>query len=124
MDLEIIQSLCKDIFEELGTGFNEVVYQKALEVELRLCGINYERERIIPIIYKEHQIGIGRADIIVDNQIILELKAVANLTNSGKELKQLEHYLNYTGIDKGMVINFNQSSGDVDFRELEIVDER
>ncbi len=123
MELETIQNLCKDIFNELGTGFNEVVYQKALEVEFRLRGINYERERIIPIIYKRHQVGIGRADVIVDNQIILELKAVANLTNSGKELKQLEHYLNYTGIDKGMVINFNQSSGEVEFKELEIVDE-
>ena len=59
----------------------------------------------------------------LNNQIILELKAVANLTHSGKELKQLEHYLNYTGLDKGMVINFNQSSGEVDFREIEIVDE-
>lgn len=122
MDLETIQNLCKNIFDELGTGFNEVVYQKALEVEFRLSGINYERERIIPITYKEHQVGIGRADIIIDNQIILELKAVANLTHSGKELKQLEHYLNYTGIDKGMVINFNQSSGEVDFRELEMVE--
>jgi GxxExxY protein len=123
MNLETIKNLCIDIFDGLGTGFNEVVYQKALEVELRLHRIDYERERIIPVIYKDHQVGVGRADIIVDNQIILELKAISNLTNSGKELKQLEHYLNYTGLVKGLVINFNQSSGEVDFREIEIVDD-
>lgn len=119
--MERFRILAETVFETIGTGFNEVVYQNALEVELRLQGTNYERERIIPIYYKNHQIGIGRADIIVENKFILELKAVCNL--NGKETKQLEHYLNYTGIQYGAVINFNQNTGEIDFQEVELVND-
>ena len=58
-----------NIMDELGTGFNEVVYQNALKVDLRKLGINYEYEVVIPIIYKNHNVGYGRADIIIkDNE--------------------------------------------------------
>ena len=118
MELEDIEELSTNIFIELKTGFNEVVYQKALELELRMLGMMYESERLIPIIFRGHQIGVGRADIIINNEIIVELKAIGKL--NGKATDQLEHYLKYTGLKKGIVINFNQSTGIIDSKYIDL----
>ena len=120
MELDDIEDICIEIFNELKTGFNEVVYQKALELELRMIGIMYESEKIIPIIYKKHQIGIGRADIILNDEIIIELKAIGNLNGNGKEVNQLNNYLKFTGLKKGILINFNQSSGVLDCKQINL----
>jgi GxxExxY protein len=116
MEFEKIIEICINILAELKTGFNEVVYQKALELELRLLNVSYESERVIPIIYKELQIGFGRADIIINNEIILELKAVGKLNI--KATDQLENYLKFTGLKKGIVINFSQSDGNLEYIEV------
>jgi GxxExxY protein len=121
-NLEII---AKRIFNTLGTGFNEVIYQRALELELRLLGINYENEINIPIKYKGFEIGYGRSDIIIKNNedildIVLELKAI-NVLN-GKETIQLKNYLRFSEIDNGILINFNQKTGVVEYNEVNVHD--
>ncbi len=105
--------LCKanEIYTELGKGYPECVYHKAFEYELRLAGVHYESEKIVPIMYKETQVGYGRADIVIKTPtpIILEFKAVSG--NIGiKELEQLGHYMRNLGITVGIIINFSQPS--------------
>jgi len=124
--LNELEIMSKKILNELGTGFNEVVYQNALEVELRLIGVYYEKEVIIPIKYKKFSIGHGRADIIIKNNdknlndynciipdLIIELKAINTL--NGREIHQLGNYLRSTKIKNGILINFNQKTGNVEF---------
>jgi len=109
--LSTIKLYANNVFKVLGPGYNECVYHNALAVALRKKGIPYETERIIPITYDNHVIGNLRADIIIDNSIILELKAVKCITESMKF--QLTNYKNLTGINNGMIINFPQRS-DID----------
>lgn len=116
MEVSDIIDISIQIINTLKTGFNEVVYQKALELELRLLGVKHESERIIPILYKHHQIGFGRADIVVNDEIIIELKAVGKL--SDKATDQLNQYLKFTGLKQGVVINFNQTTGEIDYKEI------
>ena len=97
-----------EIAETLGRGHRENIYQEAFCLELRNNGLTYESERVIPIIYKNQQIGYIRADIIIDKKIILEFKAVyKNLGQS--EIRQIKNYMNFTGIKKGLLINFGRS---------------
>lgn len=98
------------IVKELGFGHRENIYHKAFEIELRDAGIPYETEVIIPILYKGQQIGHGRADLIINKKIILEFKAVDKSVGS-KEIKQLKKYMTFTGIKKGIIINFCKSNG-------------
>lgn len=116
-DIPVIGSdrwiMCKanEIYNVLGKGYPECVYHKAFEYELRAAGLEYETEKVIPIMYKGTQVGFGRADIIIkgDEPVILEFKAIGG--NIGiKELEQLGHYMTHTGIKTGVIINFSQPS--------------
>lgn len=98
-----------EIVKTLGRGHRETVYHNAFEVELKCNHIPYEKEVVIPIQYKGYQIGFGRADIIVNKQMILEFKAV-NKTLGTQEVQQLKKYMEFTGISKGMLINFGKSN--------------
>ena len=107
--LSTIKLYANNVFKVLGPGYNECVYHNALTVALRKKGIPYETERIVPITYDNHVIGNLRADIIIDNSIILELKAVKCITEPMKF--QLTNYKKLTGINNGMIINFPQRAG-------------
>jgi GxxExxY protein len=98
-----ITVLAEEVYT-LGAGYSERVYHNAMEVLLRKLGIPYESERIVPITFKDHVIGNLRADIIIDNQIVLEFKAIKNL-NDQVEL-QAYNYLNLTGLKTAYLINF------------------
>ena len=74
---ELSKILSKEVFSILGSNLSESVYRNALCYELFMKNIPYNMEVVIPIMYKKHQVGYGRADIIIDNKLILELKAVA-----------------------------------------------
>ena len=67
----MIRDLCNHIYKTLGPGFSERVYHNAMEVMLRQKGINYETERIVPIVFEGHTIGNVRADIIIDGTLNL-----------------------------------------------------
>lgn len=107
--LEVLRALTQDIYDKLGSGFDEVVYQKAFEVGLRLRGIPYEAQRIVPVFYESFYIGEGKPDLIVGNdgdRVVIELKAVESVGH--KEHAQIENYLRVLQIPTGLLINFPQ----------------
>lgn len=106
-----IEELIKTIIQcaynvriHLSAGFLESVYQKALIIELQEKGIHAEVEKPIDVYYKDKIVGDFRADIIVEDLIILELKAVQQLMPIHET--QLVNYLTATHIDHGLLINF------------------
>lgn len=94
-----------DAHRFLGAGLLESVYEEALCIELEERGLDFERQKRIDIHYKGRNIGDLYADVIVDNNAILELKAVEKLLPI--HTAQLMTYLKLTGIQKGLLINFN-----------------
>ena len=105
--LNTLLLITNDVYNSLGPGYNEVIYHRAFEVALRLNGLNYESEVITPIIYKGHNIGHGRVDLIVNKVMIIELKAIANLNNMDSII-QIKNYMKQHNITDGLVINFGQ----------------
>ena len=105
----LAQDLAKQVWSELGPGYSERVYHNAMEVMLRNAGVKYETERIIPIPFKGHIIGNLRADIVVNDELILELKAIRTIKS--ENAVQAENYIRLTGIPHAMVVNFPQSGG-------------
>jgi GxxExxY protein len=100
-------TITNDIYTTLGPGYNEIVYHRAFEVGLRVKGISYESEVVTPILYKEHTVGHGRVDLIVNKMVIIELKAIANL-NTPESVIQIKNYMKQHSIPNGLVINFGQ----------------
>lgn len=91
----------------LGPQLLERVYETALCIELGLRQIQYERQRQISLTYKGHEIGEFFADVIVENRVVLELKAVASLLPVHEA--QLIAYLKMSGLPVGLLINFNEA---------------
>jgi len=92
------------VFDELGSGFLESVYMKALIIELENIDLNIDSEKEIKVNYRGKIIGNFRADIVVENKVIVEIKAISAL-NSQHEA-QLLNYLKATGIRVGLLVNF------------------
>jgi GxxExxY protein len=103
-----------EVHRVLGYGFLERVYQRALQQELRLRGIEVELERDITVRYKDCEVGFYRADLFVQNSVIVELK-VAKTYNSDDE-PQLLNELKATGLKVGLLINFGRTK--VEFKRL------
>jgi GxxExxY protein len=107
--LEVLRALTQDIYDKLGSGFDEVVYQKAFEVGLRLRRLPYEAQRVVPVFYEGFYIGEGKPDLVVGEgpeRVVLELKAVESVGH--KERAQIENYLRVLGLPLGVLINFPQ----------------
>ena len=102
-----IISCAYKVHNTLGAGFLEKVYENAMMIELKKAGLNVEQQHNIPVYYDSTIIGDYYADIIVENEVILELKAVENLTKIHEV--QLVNYLQGTGIEIGLLINFGSS---------------
>jgi len=99
-----ILSAAFEVHNVLGCGFLEKVYENALLHELDMRGIKAEAQKEIEVIYKDHNVGSYMADIIVEDSVILELKAVEHITKLHKA--QLLNYLKATGYEVGMILNF------------------
>ena len=95
------------VHKVLGYGFLEKVYQNALMIELRKTGLQAECERPLKILYESEVVGDYICDIVVEDKVILELKAVKEI-NDIHEI-QLVNYLKGTGIEVGLLINFGPS---------------
>ena len=108
-----IEKMMGEVYSELGPGYSERVYHNAVEVILRENKIPYESERHILVRFRGHVVGQLRADIIIDNSVILELKAIKSLTD-GMEL-QAQKYLDLTGLRTAYLVNFPLQPG----REVE-----
>jgi len=92
----------------LGNGFQEVIYQRALEIEMQLQGLHFLREMEMPIFYREQQIGKRRVDFFVENLIMVELKAVIKMEDV--HLAQAMNYLEAYKMEIGLLINFGARS--------------
>jgi len=104
-----IIGVCMEVHKELGKGFSEIVYGDALEIELKDAGIVYRREVKFNIIYKGNLLPhYYVADFIVDNKIVLEVKAIESLTKS--HTKQTLNYLAASKIKLGILVNFGEDS--------------
>lgn len=108
MDIETLIKKVMDcgyrVHLALTPGYVEEVYKKAMMIELADAGLQAQKEVQIPVSYKGHLVGNYYADIIVENRLILELKAVEHITKAFEA--QLVNYLTATGIDDGLLINF------------------
>jgi GxxExxY protein len=98
----------------LGNGFQEVIYQRALELELKAMTINYAREFEMPIYYMDQQIGTRRVDFLIEEKISVELKAITKLEDV--HIAQAINYLEAYNLEVGLLINFG--SKQVEFHRL------
>ena len=92
----------------LGNGFQEVIYQRALAIEMSLEGLAYAREFEMPIYYREQQVGTRRVDFLVEGIISVELKAISALENTN--FAQAINYLEAYNLEIGLLINFGEPS--------------
>ena len=93
-----------DVYNELGHGFLESVYEQALAIALNAAGLKAERQKSIEVFFRGHLVGDFKADLVVENCVILELKAVRALDSSHEA--QLLNYLRATTIEVGLLLNF------------------
>lgn len=97
-----------EVHRELGPGFLESVYQRALAAELKARDVSFEERCRLPVQYKGLIVGEFEADIVVQSKIIVELKATSSLTAADQA--QARHYLSATGLRLALLINFGQES--------------
>ena len=99
-----------EVYNQLGHGFLEPVYQEALEKEFLLRGIPFEREKLLTISYKGEKLKqTYKADFVCYGKIIVELKAVSELTDAHRS--QVYNYLHATGFQLGIILNFGFANG-------------
>ena len=102
------------VHSSLGNGFQEIIYQRALDLEMRLMTLTFSREFEMPILYREQQIGTRRVDFLVEGIICVELKAITKLENV--HFAQAINYLEAYNLEIGLLINFGEIA--LSFRRL------
>jgi GxxExxY protein len=110
---KIIGSAMK-VHSTLGNGFQEVIYQRALAIEMEKQGLGYEREMSMTIFYDGHDIGTRRVDFFVEGQIMVEIKAIIKLEDV--HLAQAMNYCQAYGLPIGLLLNFGSKS--LDFKRV------
>ena len=105
---ERVIGLCLKVHTALGPGMNENVYVRACQVELEANGVSYDSEKSVPIRYQNKLICTQRIDLLVENQLIVEAKAVERINRV--HVAQAVSYLRATGLRLALVINFNVES--------------
>lgn len=103
-----------EVHNHLGNGFQEVVYQRALSIELNMQGIAHIREQEMPLQYKGYDVGSRRVDFFVEGQVMVEIKAVEKLEDVHKA--QAINYCEAYNIADGLLINFGGKS--LDFKRV------
>lgn len=93
-----------DVYNELGYGFLESVYEKSLQIALIEMGLQAVRQIDIPVNFRGHSVGEFSADLLVEGCVLIELKAARNIDSSHEA--QLLNYLRATNIEVGLVLNF------------------
>jgi GxxExxY protein len=108
---EITKKVIKAAFvvhNTLGSGFVEKVYENALAKELRATGLNVEQQKQMKVVYGGEPVGEFIADMLVENSVVVELKAVHTLEKSFED--KLLHYLKVSNLPVGLLLNFGTSS--------------
>lgn len=103
-----------EVHNHLGNGFQEVVYQRALSIELNMQGIEHTREQEMPLHYKGYDIGTRRVDFFVEGKVMVEIKAIEKLEDVHKA--QAINYCEAYNIADGLLINFGGKS--LDFKRV------
>ncbi len=103
---ELIISAAIKAHSKLGPGLLESVYKKALAIELKKLNLNFEIEKDIIVKYDGEDLGIGfRCDLLVENEVIVECKAIKDISNM--DIAKTINYINLTGSKAGLLMNFN-----------------
>ena len=97
-----------EVHRQLGNGFQEVIYQRALAIEMREQGLSFSREHEMPVYYKNRKIGTRRVDFLVEEVVSVELKAIIHLEDV--HLAQAINYLEAYDLEVGLLINFGAKS--------------
>ena len=113
---EKIINACINVHQELGPGFVESIYHNALKVELEKQGLSFESEKEVKVFYFDVEVGRHRLDLIVENEIVLELKTVEEIV--GKFYAQVRSYLRAVDKQIGLLVNFAESK--IDVRRVEV----
>jgi len=108
----LVRMIATHVWSSLGPGYSERVYHNAFEVALRMNSVCYETERIIPIFFQGHNVGNLRADLIIDQRMIVELKSVVRLKEENRN--QIRNYMKLMGLNSGILVNFPSVSGPVE----------
>jgi GxxExxY protein len=104
------REVAEDVYKTLGSGFSEEVYDRAMQVGLRLANISYESQKVVELTYKHHYVGEGYPDLVVhlgDQKLIVELKAISGELGASEE-QQLRNYMMILNVKRGLLINFQQ----------------
>lgn len=102
------------VHSTLGNGFQEVIYQRALAIEMKEQGLSFARESEMPVFYRNKNIGTRRVDFFVENKILVEIKALIQLEEV--HLAQAINYLEAYNMEIGLLINFGSKS--LEFKRL------
>ena len=96
------------IHNVLGNGFQEVIYQRCMVIEMEKQGLSFEREKEMPVFYEKIQVGTRRVDFLIEDKISVELKAVIKLEDV--HLAQAINYVEAYSLNTGLLINFGSKS--------------
>ena len=94
-----------EVHRHLGPGFLEIAYERAMRLELTARGIGYTTQREIPIIYRDEQVATARLDLLIENELVVEIKSLESI--HAIHAKQLLSYLRAGGFQLGLILNFN-----------------
>src|SRR5256885_14592086 len=92
------------VHKELDPGFLELMYEESLSIELTASGLSFERQKLLPLFYREHLIGEHRLDFLVEQKVILELKAISALEDIHFAI--VRSYLKAANLDDALLLNF------------------
>ena len=96
------------VHSALGCGFPEIIYQRAMNIEMKDEGLKFEGEKMIAVYYKNHHIGTRKVDFLVEQVVSVELKAISDLNDSN--LNQGLNYLEAFNLEVGLLLNFGSKS--------------
>jgi len=102
------------VHRALGNGFQEVIYQRSLAIEMRYAGLDFEREKEMKIYYRDQEVGTRRVDFFVEEKVMVEIKAIEKLEDIHRN--QAINYCEAYGIADGLLINFGGKS--LDFKRV------
>ncbi len=102
------------VHSELGNGFPEVIYQRSLPIEFQNQNISYKREESMPLFYKGKSIGKRRADFMVEEKVLVELKALSEINKT--HYNQVLNYLTAFNLEVALLLNFGENS--LNFKRL------
>ena len=96
------------VHNTLGPGFQEVIYQRCLAIELERAGLSFVREQVQPVYYEDIHVGTRRADFVVEKKVVVEIKAMTKLEDA--HLAQAKNYTVAYDFPRGLLINFGGKS--------------